>query len=59
MTDNYFMSIALKLAEQGLGKVYPNPSVGCIIVQNNMIISKGRTGLGGRPHAEVIALNNI
>ncbi|MBV0899456.1 MAG: bifunctional diaminohydroxyphosphoribosylaminopyrimidine deaminase/5-amino-6-(5-phosphoribosylamino)uracil reductase RibD [Wolbachia endosymbiont of Fragariocoptes setiger] len=58
MKDNYFMSIALKLAEQGLGKVYPNPSVGCIIVQNNIIISEGRTGFGGRPHAEVIALNN-
>ncbi|MFP3033345.1 MAG: bifunctional diaminohydroxyphosphoribosylaminopyrimidine deaminase/5-amino-6-(5-phosphoribosylamino)uracil reductase RibD [Wolbachia sp.] len=58
MTDDYFMSIALKLAEKSLGSVAPNPAVGCIIVKDGMIIGEGYTGIGGRPHAEVIALQN-
>ncbi|WCR53241.1 MAG: Riboflavin biosynthesis protein RibD [Wolbachia endosymbiont of Ctenocephalides orientis wCori] len=56
--DNHFMSIALKLAEKNLGKVAPNPAVGCIIVKDNMAIGEGYTGIGGRPHAEVVALQN-
>jgi len=51
-----YMSIALDIAEGGLGYVFPNPSVGCVIVRNSDIISEGRTGDGGNPHAEVIAL---
>lgn len=58
MTDDYFMSIALKLAEKSLGNVTPNPAVGCVIVKDGTIISEGYTGIGGRPHAEVIALQN-
>ncbi|MFP3023861.1 MAG: bifunctional diaminohydroxyphosphoribosylaminopyrimidine deaminase/5-amino-6-(5-phosphoribosylamino)uracil reductase RibD [Wolbachia sp.] len=58
MTDDYFMSIALKLAEKSLGSVAPNPAVGCIIVKNGMVIGEGYTGIGGRPHAEVVALQN-
>ncbi|OAB82104.1 riboflavin biosynthesis protein RibD [Wolbachia endosymbiont of Laodelphax striatellus] len=58
MTDDYFMSIALKLAEKSLGSVAPNPAVGCIIVKDGMIIGEGYTGIGGRPHAEVVALQN-
>lgn len=54
--DNYFMSIALRLAKRGLGNVSPNPAVGCVIVQDDVIISRGWTQAGGRPHAEVIAL---
>ncbi|OCA06614.1 bifunctional diaminohydroxyphosphoribosylaminopyrimidine deaminase/5-amino-6-(5-phosphoribosylamino)uracil reductase RibD [Wolbachia endosymbiont of Trichogramma pretiosum] len=56
MTDDYFMSIALKLAEKSLGSVAPNPTVGCIIVKNGIVIGAGYTGIGGRPHAEVVAL---
>ena len=52
------MSIALKLAHRGIGKVSPNPAVGCVIVKNNTIISRGWTQPGGRPHAENIAINN-
>ncbi|HCE59802.1 MAG TPA: bifunctional diaminohydroxyphosphoribosylaminopyrimidine deaminase/5-amino-6-(5-phosphoribosylamino)uracil reductase RibD [Wolbachia sp.] len=55
MSDHHFMSIALKLAERGLGNVAPNPSVGCVIVKDNVIISEGWTGTA---HAEVIALKN-
>ncbi|WP_353279560.1 bifunctional diaminohydroxyphosphoribosylaminopyrimidine deaminase/5-amino-6-(5-phosphoribosylamino)uracil reductase RibD [Wolbachia endosymbiont (group B) of Xanthorhoe designata] len=58
MTDDYFMSIALKLAEKSLGSVAPNPAVGCVIVKDGMVIGEGYTGIGGRPHAEVVALQN-
>ncbi|RDD35582.1 Riboflavin biosynthesis protein RibD [Wolbachia endosymbiont of Cylisticus convexus] len=58
MTDDYFMSIALRLAEKSLGNVAPNPAVGCVIVKDGTIISEGYTGIGGRPHAEVVALQN-
>ncbi|WP_410542427.1 bifunctional diaminohydroxyphosphoribosylaminopyrimidine deaminase/5-amino-6-(5-phosphoribosylamino)uracil reductase RibD [Wolbachia endosymbiont of Tetranychus urticae] len=58
MTDDYFMSIALKLAEKSLGGVAPNPAVGCVIVKDGMLIGEGYTGIGGRPHAEVVALQN-
>ncbi|WP_265022979.1 bifunctional diaminohydroxyphosphoribosylaminopyrimidine deaminase/5-amino-6-(5-phosphoribosylamino)uracil reductase RibD [Wolbachia endosymbiont (group B) of Ischnura elegans] len=58
MTDDYFMSIALKLAGKSLGSVAPNPTVGCVIVKDGMVIGEGYTGIGGRPHAEVVALQN-
>ncbi|WP_250296417.1 bifunctional diaminohydroxyphosphoribosylaminopyrimidine deaminase/5-amino-6-(5-phosphoribosylamino)uracil reductase RibD [Wolbachia endosymbiont of Oedothorax gibbosus] len=58
MTDDHFMSIALRLAEKNLGNVAPNPAVGCVIVKDGTIISEGYTGIGGRPHAEVVALQN-
>ncbi|MGL9757393.1 MAG: bifunctional diaminohydroxyphosphoribosylaminopyrimidine deaminase/5-amino-6-(5-phosphoribosylamino)uracil reductase RibD [Wolbachia sp.] len=58
MTEDYFMSIALKLAEKSLGSVAPNSAVGCIIVKDGMVIGEGYTGIGGRPHAEVVALQN-
>ena len=51
-----FLYLAHKIAKKKLGLTYPNPIVGCIIVKNNNIISKGVTGLHGRPHAEEIAL---
>lgn len=51
-----FMDEALALAEAGLGRVWPNPSVGCVIVQNQTLVGRGATQPGGRPHAEVVAL---
>jgi diaminohydroxyphosphoribosylaminopyrimidine deaminase/5-amino-6-(5-phosphoribosylamino)uracil reductase len=56
MTDEEYMAAALNLAEAGLGRVAPNPSVGCIIVQNDIIVGQARTADGGRPHAEILAL---
>ena len=44
------------LANKNFGKTFPNPSVGCIIVKNNKIISKAATASAGRPHAEEIAI---
>ena len=56
MSDDHFMSIALRLAEKNLGNVAPNPAVGCVIVKDSRIIGEGYTEIGGRPHAETTAL---
>ncbi|MCV6594721.1 MAG: bifunctional diaminohydroxyphosphoribosylaminopyrimidine deaminase/5-amino-6-(5-phosphoribosylamino)uracil reductase RibD [Silicimonas sp.] len=50
------MSHALALAARGLGRVWPNPAVGCVIVRNGRLVGRGRTADGGRPHAEPQAL---
>ena len=57
-TDIHYMKMALGLARRGLGSTWPNPSVGCVIVdQQGHIIGRGYTGEGGRPHGETIALH--
>jgi len=55
--DKYFMSIAMNLAIERNGLTGLNPSVGCLIVKNNKILSFGQTGFNGRPHAEFEAIN--
>ncbi len=50
--DKYFMNIAINLAKNRNNLTGLNPSVGCVIVKNNNIISYGQTGFNGRPHAE-------
>ncbi len=50
------MHYALRLAERQLGQVWPNPAVGCVIVQDGEIVGIGNTQPGGRPHAETQAL---
>ncbi|MCB2111260.1 MAG: bifunctional diaminohydroxyphosphoribosylaminopyrimidine deaminase/5-amino-6-(5-phosphoribosylamino)uracil reductase RibD, partial [Rhodobacteraceae bacterium] len=50
------MSLALALGRRGLGRVWPNPAVGCVIVREGRIVGRGRTADGGRPHAETVAL---
>ncbi|PWJ10344.1 diaminohydroxyphosphoribosylaminopyrimidine deaminase / 5-amino-6-(5-phosphoribosylamino)uracil reductase [Jannaschia seohaensis] len=50
------MGAALALAARGLGRVWPNPAVGCIIVAGGRMVGRGRTADGGRPHAETVAL---
>jgi diaminohydroxyphosphoribosylaminopyrimidine deaminase/5-amino-6-(5-phosphoribosylamino)uracil reductase len=50
------MRAALGLAMRGLGRVWPNPAVGCLIVRDGVVVGRGRTGDGGRPHAEALAL---
>ena len=40
----------------GSGRVWPNPAVGCVLVAEGRVVGRGRTGDGGRPHAEVAAL---
>jgi len=56
--DKYFMSIAMNLARSRNGLTGLNPSVGCLIVKNNNILSFGQTGFNGRPHAEFEAIKN-
>jgi diaminohydroxyphosphoribosylaminopyrimidine deaminase/5-amino-6-(5-phosphoribosylamino)uracil reductase len=50
------MRAALALARRGLGNTWPNPAVGCIIVKDGRVVSRGWTQPGGRPHAEELAL---
>ena len=52
------MEIALKLAISRYGHTGSNPSVGCVIVKNDKIISIGQTSINGRPHAEFNAIKN-
>ncbi len=54
--DARFMALALTLGARGLGRVWPNPAVGCVIVADGRIIGRGWTADGGRPHAETMAL---
>ncbi|MEE2746348.1 MAG: bifunctional diaminohydroxyphosphoribosylaminopyrimidine deaminase/5-amino-6-(5-phosphoribosylamino)uracil reductase RibD [Pseudomonadota bacterium] len=51
-----YMSLALSLAERGRGETWPNPAVGCVIVNNDQIVGRGWTQPGGRPHAETMAI---
>jgi diaminohydroxyphosphoribosylaminopyrimidine deaminase / 5-amino-6-(5-phosphoribosylamino)uracil reductase len=54
--DLAHMRAALALARRGLGNTWPNPAVGCVIVKDGRVISRGWTQPGGRPHAEQLAL---
>ncbi len=51
------MAHALHLAARGLGNVWPNPAVGCVLVKDGVIVGRGWTQPGGRPHAERRALD--
>ncbi|SDW33414.1 diaminohydroxyphosphoribosylaminopyrimidine deaminase [Albimonas donghaensis] len=54
--DARWMRAALTLARRGLGRVAPNPAVGCVIVKDGVVLGRGWTQPGGRPHAETMAL---
>ena len=54
--DARFMALALQLGRRGMGQVWPNPAVGCVIVRDGQIVGRGTTAAGGRPHAETVAL---
>jgi diaminohydroxyphosphoribosylaminopyrimidine deaminase / 5-amino-6-(5-phosphoribosylamino)uracil reductase len=58
--DARFMALALALGARGLGRAWPNPAVGAVIVRNDgagpVIVGRGWTQPGGRPHAETEAL---
>ena len=56
--DREYMSLALSLASARHGLTGINPSVGCVIVKNDEIISIGQTSYEGRPHAEFNAIKN-
>lgn len=54
--DARFMALALSLGRRGLGNAWPNPAVGAVIVRDGIIVGRGWTQPGGRPHAETMAL---
>ncbi len=55
-SDTRWMKLALALGRRGLGRVWPNPAVGCVLVNNGRVVGRGWTADGGRPHAETRAL---
>lgn len=57
--DEQFMSRCIQLAKNGLGKTYPNPLVGSVIVYNNKIIGEGWHQKAGKAHAEVRAVDSV
>lgn len=56
MEDAAQMRAALAVAARGLGRAWPNPAVGCVLVRDGAVLARGWTQPGGRPHAEVEAL---
>ena len=58
--DRAFMQHALALSRRGLGRTWPNPSVGAVLVRDTggepVIVGRGVTQAGGRPHGEAEAL---
>ncbi len=54
--DRRFMELALTLGRRGLGRTWPNPAVGAVVVKDGVIVGRGWTQPGGRPHAEPEAL---
>ncbi|GAA0871633.1 bifunctional diaminohydroxyphosphoribosylaminopyrimidine deaminase/5-amino-6-(5-phosphoribosylamino)uracil reductase RibD [Gangjinia marincola] len=58
-TDEIYMKRCLQLAKLGLVAAMPNPSVGCVIVVDKMIVAEGYTSPHGGPHAEVNAIRQV
>jgi diaminohydroxyphosphoribosylaminopyrimidine deaminase / 5-amino-6-(5-phosphoribosylamino)uracil reductase len=54
--DLGYMRAACGLARRGLGNAWPNPAVGCVLVNQERVVGRGWTQAGGRPHAETLAL---
>lgn len=54
--DLRFMQLALALGRRGQGRTWPNPAVGAVVVKDGIIVGRGWTQPGGRPHAEPEAL---
>jgi len=57
--DHRFMQLALMLGRRGQGRTWPNPAVGAVVVnKDGVIVGRGWTRAGGRPHAEPVALEH-
>ncbi|NYJ10032.1 diaminohydroxyphosphoribosylaminopyrimidine deaminase/5-amino-6-(5-phosphoribosylamino)uracil reductase [Rhizobium leguminosarum] len=54
--DESFMAAAIRLSRRHLGRTATNPSVGCLIVRDGVVVGQAVTAVGGRPHAEPQAL---
>ena len=58
MTDESYIKLAIELAKKGIGKVSPNPLVGCVIIKDERIIGAGYHEKFGGNHAEINAINS-
>ena len=56
--DARYMALAFTLGRRNLGRTWPNPAVGAVVVKDGRILGRGWTQGGGRPHAEVEALRH-
>ena len=60
--DEAFMQAAIALARRGLGRTAPNPSVAALVVDERfeppVMLGRGLTAPGGRPHAEALAMGS-
>jgi diaminohydroxyphosphoribosylaminopyrimidine deaminase / 5-amino-6-(5-phosphoribosylamino)uracil reductase len=54
--DERFFRAALALGRRNLGAAAPNPAVGALVVKDDVVVGRGWTAIGGRPHAETRAL---
>jgi diaminohydroxyphosphoribosylaminopyrimidine deaminase / 5-amino-6-(5-phosphoribosylamino)uracil reductase len=59
MQDEFYIKRCIELASKALGKTYPNPLVGSVIVHNNKIIGEGYHHKAGENHAEINAINSV
>lgn len=58
LSEAQFLAQAIELGQLGLGLCAPNPAVGALIVKDGIIVGRGLTKPGGRPHAETVALKD-
>lgn len=59
MNEEFYIKRCIELAKKALGKTYPNPMVGSVIVHNGKIIGEGYHQKAGEPHAEINAINSV
>ncbi len=57
--DLKFINYAIRMAKINFGNTGENPSVGCVIVKDNQVLSAATTAVGGRPHAEIVAISKV
>jgi diaminohydroxyphosphoribosylaminopyrimidine deaminase / 5-amino-6-(5-phosphoribosylamino)uracil reductase len=58
LTDESYIKLVIELAKKGIGKVSPNPLVGCVIIKDERIVGAGYHEKFGGNHAEVNAINS-
>ncbi len=56
--DRRMLASAIACGAAGVGRTWPNPSVGALVVRDGLVVARGRTAAGGRPHGETISLNS-
>lgn len=59
MQDEFYISRCIELARKAIGRTYPNPLVGSVIVHNGKIIGEGYHHKAGEPHAEINAISSV